>query len=416
MNINPLETAKKQVDIVAKVMGLEPNLVEALKRIERALIVTIPVMMDDGSLKIFEGYRVHHNTVRGPGKGGIRYAPDVNLDEVRALSMWMTWKTAILNLPLGGAKGGVCVNPKDLSKRELERLTRRYTSEIINIIGPDIDIPAPDMNTDGQTMAWVMDSYSMQKGRTIPGVVTGKPVEIGGSVGRQGATGTGMFYVLEELCKKKNLDLKSMSVVIQGFGKVGSVIAKKLHDYGCKILAIQELEGSIYSDYGLDIDALLEWKKQGKLIKDFKNNGVKEIPNEDIFGVKCDVLIPAATENQITKEVAEKIDCKIILEGANGPTTTGADKILNSKGIIVIPDILANSGGVCVSYFEYIQDIHAYYWKLSRIYRELKNIILEAFEKIYNLSIQKKTSLRTAAYIIALSRVAKAVELRGIFP
>jgi len=416
LDINPLDTAKQQVDIVAKVMGLEPNLVEALKRIERALIVTIPVMMDNGSLKIFEGYRVHHNTVRGPGKGGIRYAPNVALDEVRALAMWMTWKTAILNLPLGGAKGGVCVNPKDLSKRELERLTRRYTSEIINIIGPDIDIPAPDMNTDGQTMAWVMDSYSMQKGRTIPGVVTGKPVEIGGSVGRQGATGTGMFYVLEGLCKKKNFDLKSMSVVIQGFGKVGSVIAKKLHDYGCKILAIQELEGSIYSDNGLDIDILLEWKKQGKLLKDYKDNGVKEIPNKDIFGIKCDVLIPAATENQITKEIAEKIDCRIILEGANGPTTTGADIILNSKGIIVIPDILANSGGVCVSYFEYIQDIHAYYWKLSRIYRELKNIILEAFEKIYNLSIQKKTSLRTAAYIIALSRVARAIELRGIFP
>ena len=416
MDIKPYETAKKQVDIVAKIMGLESNLIEALKRIERALIVTVPVMMDDGSLKIFEGYRVHHNTVRGPGKGGIRYAPDVNLDEVRALAMWMTWKTAILNLPLGGAKGGVCVNPKELSKREIERLTRRYTTEIINIIGPDIDIPAPDMNTDGQTMAWVMDAYSMQKGRTIPGVVTGKPVEIGGSVGRKGATGTGMFYVLEELCKKKEFDLKSMSIVIQGFGKVGSVIAKKIYDYGCKILAIQELEGSIYSDKGLNIDALLEWKAQGNLIKDYKNDGAKSIQNEDFFGIKCDVIIPAAMENQITKENAEKIDCKILLEGANGPTTTEADKILNKKGIIVIPDVLANSGGVCVSYFEYIQDIHAYYWKLDRIYRELKNIILEAFEQIYQISVDKKVSLRTAAYIIALTRVAKAIELRGIFP
>lgn len=416
MDINPFETAKKQVDIVAKVMGLESNLVEALKRIERALIVTIPVMMDDGSLKIYEGFRIHHNTVRGPGKGGIRYSPDVNLDEVRALAMWMTWKTAILNLPLGGAKGGVCVNPKELSQREIERLTRRYTTEIINIIGPDIDIPAPDMNTDGQTMAWVMDSYSMQKGRTIPGVVTGKPVEIGGSVGRKGATGTGMFYVLEELCKKKKLDLKSMSVVIQGFGKVGSVISKKLFDYGCKILAIQELEGSIYSDKGLNIDALLEWKIQGNIIKDFKNDGAKTIQKEDLFGIKCDILIPAAMENQITKENAEKIDCKIILEGANGPTTTEADLILNKKGIIVIPDILANSGGVCVSYFEYIQDIHAYYWKLDRIYRELKNIILDAFDQVYQISIDRNVSLRTAAYIIALSRVAKAIELRGIFP
>ena len=416
MDINPFETAKKQVDIVAKVMGLESNLVEALKRIERALIVTVPVMMDDGSLKIFEGYRVHHNTVRGPGKGGIRYAPDVNLDEIRALAMWMTWKTAILNLPLGGSKGGVCFNPKELSKREIERLTRRYTIEIINIIGPDIDIPAPDMNTDSQTMAWVMDSYSMQKGRTIPGVVTGKPVEIGGSVGRQGATGTGMFYVLEELCKKKKLDLKSMSVVIQGFGKVGSVISKKLFDYGCKILAIQELEGSIYSEKGLNIDALLEWKMQGNIINEYKNDGAKPIQNEDFFGIKCDILIPAAMENLITKENAETIDCKIILEGANGPTTTDADLILNKKGIIVIPDILANSGGVCVSYFEYIQDIHAYYWKLNRIYKELKNIILEAFEQVYQISIDKNVSLRTAAYIIALSRVAKAIELRGIFP
>ena len=334
MNVNPFVMAKKQVDIVAKEMGLEPNLVEALKRIERALIVTVPVLMDNGNLKIFEGYRVHHNTVRGPGKGGIRYAPDVNLDEVRALAMWMTWKTAILNLPLGGAKGGVCVNPKELSKREIERLTRRYTSEIINIIGPDIDIPAPDMNTDGQTMAWVMDSYSMQKGRTIPGVVTGKPVEIGGSVGRRGATGTGMFYVLEELCKKKDFDLKSMTVVIQGFGKVGSVIAKKLHDYGCKILAIQELEGTIYSDKGLNIEALLEWKTGGKLIKDYKGEEARAIEKPDQFGIKCDILIPAAMENQITKENANKIDCKIILEGANGPTTTEADKILDKEGII----------------------------------------------------------------------------------
>ena len=416
MKINPLEIAKTQIDIVAKELNLDPNLVEALKRIERALIVTIPVVMDNGKLKIFEGYRVQHNTVRGPGKGGVRFAPNVTLDEVRALAMWMTWKTAILNLPLGGAKGGVCVTPKELTRRELERLTRRYTSEIINIIGPDIDIPAPDMNTDGQTMAWMMDSYSMQKGRTIPGVVTGKPVEIGGSVGRKGATGTGMFYVVEDLCKKENLDLKSMSIVIQGFGKVGSVIAKKMFDYGCKILAIQELEGTIYSENGLNIDKLIDWKEQDNLIKDFKDDGSKPIPNNDLFGIKCDILIPAAAENQITKENAGTIDCKIILEGANGPTTTDADEILNKKGILVIPDILANSGGVCVSYFEYIQDIHAYYWKLDRIYNELKNIILEAFEEVYTIHKERKISLRTAAYVIAVSRVAKAIELRGIFP
>jgi glutamate dehydrogenase (NAD(P)+) len=416
MEINPFDVAKKQVDIVAKEMELEPNLIEAIKRIERALIVTIPVLMDDGTLKVFEGYRVHHNTVRGPGKGGVRYSSKVNLDEVRALSMWMTWKTAILDLPLGGAKGGVCVNPKELSIGEIQRLTRRYTSEIINIIGPDIDIPAPDMNTSGREMAWMMDTYSMNRGRTIPGVVTGKPVEIGGSVGRQGATGTGMFYVLEKLCEELKYDLKSMSAVIQGFGKVGSVIAKRLYDYGAKILAISELEGSVYSEEGLNVDELLKWKKQDKLLKDYKVNGATSMANEKIFEIKCDILIPAAMENQITRENADKVDCKIILEGANGPTTPKADKILSAKGIIVVPDILANSGGVCVSYFEYIQDIHAYFWKIDRIYRELKRIILEAFEDVYNISKERKVSLRTAAYIIAVSRVAKAIELRGIFP
>jgi len=417
MEINPFEMAKKQVDLVAKELKLDPNSVVSLKRVERSLIVSIPVMMDDGSLKIFEGYRVHHNTIRCPGKGGVRYSLDIDLDEVKALAMWMTWKTSLLELPLGGAKGGVCVDPKKLSKRELERLTRRYTAEIINMIGPNIDIPAPDMGTDAQTMAWMMDVYSMQKGKTIPGVVTGKPIEIGGSKGRQGATGTGMFFVIEKLCEKLNYDLKSMSVVVQGFGKVGKVITKKLYEIGCKILAIGETEGGIYSQEGLDIDKLNDWKNEGKLLKDFKDGGTKPISdNTELFKIKCDLLIPAAIENQITKENVDLIDCKIILEGANGPTTLNADKVLNKKGIIVIPDILANSGGVCVSYFEYLQDMHAYFWKLERIYGELKNIILEAFENVYKLSKERNVSLRTAAYIIALSRVAKAIELRGIFP
>ena len=417
MKINPFEMAKKQVDLVAKELNLDPNIVVFLKRVERSLIVSIPVIMDDGSLEIFEGYRIHHNTIRGPGKGGVRYSLDIDLDEVKALAMWMTWKTSLLELPLGGAKGGVCVNPKKLSKRELERLTRRYTSEIINMIGPKIDIPAPDMNTDAQTMAWMMDVYSMQKGRTIPGVVTGKPIEIGGSKGRQGATGTGMFFVIEKFCEKLNYDLKSMSVVVQGFGKVGEVITKKLYEIGCKILAIGEIEGVIYSQEGLDIDKLIAWKNDGKLLKDFKDGGTKPLSdNSELFKIKCDLLIPAAIENQITKDNVDLIDCKIILEGANGPTTIKADEVLNKKGIIVIPDILANSGGVCVSYFEYLQDMHAYYWKLERIYGELKNIILDAFENVYKVSKERNVSLRTAAYIIALSRVAKAIELRGIFP
>jgi len=416
MEINPFDVAKKQLRIVAKEIDLDPNITEYLQRVERSLIVSIPIYMDDGSLKIFEGYRVHHSTIKGPGKGGVRYSPDVNLDEVKALSIWMTWKCSLLNLPLGGAKGGVCVDPKKLSKRELERLTRRYTSEIINIIGPDIDIPAPDMNTDSQTMAWMMDTFSMTHGRTIPSVVTGKPIEIGGSVGRQGSTGQGMFYVLEALCEKLELNLKDMKIVIQGFGKVGSEIAGLIHEYGCKIIAVSELEGGVYCDNGLDINSLVDWKAKNKLLKDYRAQTCKSITNEELFKIKCDVLIPAATENQIVEDNARDIDCRIILEGANGPTTPKADKILNKKGILVVPDILANSGGVCVSYFEYIQDKDSYFWKLDRIYRELKRIILEAFEEVYNLSKERNVSLRTAAYIIAVSRIAKAIELRGIFP
>lgn len=416
MEINPFEVAKTQIDIVAKEIGLEPNITEYLKRVERALIVSIPILMDDGNLKIFEGYRVHHSTVRGPGKGGIRYAPNVNLDEVKALATWMTWKSSLLNLPLGGAKGGIQVDPRKLSRHELERLTRRYTAEIINIIGPDIDIPAPDVNTNAQIMAWIMDVYSMQKGRTIPGVVTGKPIEIGGSVGREPATGVGLYYVLEAMCGKLNLNLKSQTVIIQGFGNVGGTIAKLLNDHGCKILAVSDISGGLYYSNGLDIDKLLTWTQEGNYLQDFKDNKYKLITNEELLESECDILIPAALENQITKNNADKIKSKIILEGANGPTTPEADKILHKNGIYVLPDILANAGGVCVSYFEYIQDIHSYFWKLERINKELKRILVEAFEEVYQVSKDRKISLRTAAYVIAVSRIAKAIELRGFFP
>jgi glutamate dehydrogenase (NAD(P)+) len=371
--LNPFDVAKKQIDIVAEEMGLDPNIREYLKRVERSLIVSIPIMMDDGSLNIFEGYRVHHSTVRGPGKGGIRYSLDVYLDEVKALATWMTFKCSLLNLPLGGAKGGVCVDPRKLSERELERLTRRYTAEIINVIGPDIDIPAPDIATDKKVMSWIMDTYSMQKGRSTPGVVTGKPIEIGGSVGREPATGMGIYYVLQGL-------------------------------------------SGIFYEGGLDIPKLLEWVKQGNYLKDYDDNRYKLITNDELIKSKCDILIPAAIENQITKDNANNINCKIILEGANGPTTPKADKILFKKGIHVVPDILANSGGVCVSYFEYIQDIHSYFWKLDRINKELKRIIIEAFEETYRISQKRKINLRTAAYIIAVVRLAKAIELRGFFP
>jgi glutamate dehydrogenase (NAD(P)+) len=328
----------------------------------------------------------------------------------------MTFKCSLLNLPLGGAKGGVCVDPRKLSERELERLTRRYTAEIINVIGPDIDIPAPDIATDKKVMSWIMDTYSMQKGRSTPGVVTGKPIEIGGSVGREPATGMGIYYVLQGLCEKLNFNYKELSYVVQGFGNVGGTIAELLYNDGCKILAISDISTGIFYEGGLDIPKLLEWVKHGNYLKDYDDNRYKLITNDELIKSKCDILIPAAIENQITKDNANNINCKIILEGANGPTTPKADKILFKKGIHVVPDILANSGGVCVSYFEYIQDIHSYFWKLDRINKELKRIIIEAFEETYRISQKRKINLRTAAYIIAVVRLAKAIELRGFFP
>ena len=408
--------AKKQVDIVAKEMGLDENIKKYLKRIERSLIVSIPIIMDNGELEVFEGYRVHHSTVRGPGKGGIRYSKGVYLDEVKALAMWMTWKNSLLKLPLGGAKGGVCVDPTKLSRNELERLTRRYTAEIINIIGPDIDIPAPDIGTNPQIMAWIMDVYSMQKGKSVPGVVTGKPVEVGGSVGRETATGMGLYFILEALCMKLNLDLKYLNIVIQGFGNVGGNIAQILYEKGVKIVAVSDINGGLYDAGGLNITELIDWRDQNYFLEDFDKFDYDFVSNEEILEIDCNVLIPAAIENQITESNANNVNCQIIIEGANGPTSPEADEILKNRGIIVVPDILANAGGVCVSYFEYIQDIHSYFWKLDRINLELKNILLEAFEDVYALSKEKKVTLRIAAYMIAISRLSKAIELRGIFP
>jgi glutamate dehydrogenase (NAD(P)+) len=415
-DINPFESAKKKLDIAASVIDLNPNTVEYLKKVERSLIITIPVVMDDNSLNIFEGYRVHHSTLRGPALGGLRYSLDVTLDEIKALAFLMTFKSSLLGLPLGGSKGGVRVNTKKLSSNELRRLTRRYTTEIINMIGPDIDILAPDINTDSQTMAIILDTYSMQKGRTIPGVVTGKPIEVGGTVGREDASGTGMFYVLEALNNKQQYNLKSNNVVIQGFGKVGRAVTKKLYDLGCKVIAIADSEGGIYSEKGLNVDKIIDWKKNGNYIKDFQNSGIKCIKNEEIFTIKCDIFIPAATENQIYSGNADDIDCKIILEGADSPTTSKADAILNEKGVIVIPDILANSGGLCVSYFEYVQDIRAYFWNLERVNREMKRILMEAFETMFNFSQKNNVPYRTAAYSLAAEKLARAHELRGLFP
>lgn len=408
--------AKNQIDLVADQMGLNENTRKYLKKVERSLIVSVPVVMDDGSLEIFEGYRVHHSTVRGPGKGGIRFSPDVTLDEVKALATWMTWKNSLLNLPLGGAKGGVCVDPAKLSRNELEKLTRRYTAEIINVIGPDIDIPAPDINTNAQIMAWMMDVYSMQKGRSIPGVVTGKPIEVGGSVGRESATGMGLFYVIEALCNKEAWPLQSSTVAIQGFGNVGGNIAHILHEQGVKIIAISDISGGLFCQDGLDIENLLQWRDDGGFLNEIDEEDYEFVSNEELLTLKCDFLIPAAIENQINYSNAEDINCKFVIEGANGPTTPEADNILRRRNIMVVPDILANAGGVCVSYFEYIQDIHSYFWKLDRIHQELKNILVNTFDEVYKLSKRKRVTLRTAAYMIAIERLARAIELRGIFP
>ena len=415
-DINPFVSAKKKLDIAANVIDLDANTLEYLKKVERSLIVSIPVVMDDGSLQIFEGYRVHHSTLRGPAKGGLRYSPDVTLDEIKALAFLMTFKSSLLELPLGGSKGGVRVDTKQLSLIELRKLTRRYTSEILNMIGPDIDILAPDLNTGEREMAWIMDTYSMNKGRPSPGVVTGKPIEIGGTVGRTDAPGTGMYYILETLCERQNFSLSSSKIAIQGFGKVGTVVAQILSSVGCKIIAISDSVGGIYSDKGLNINKLISWKQNGNILNDYKGSNTKVITNEDLLSTECDILIPAATENQIFSGNADKVNCKILLEGANSPTTSQADEILNEKGIIVIPDILANAGGLCVSYFEYIQDIHSYFWDLERVNREMKRILLRAFELVLNLSRDKEITYRTAAYAIGAERLAKAHELRGLFP
>ncbi|MFO7796722.1 MAG: Glu/Leu/Phe/Val family dehydrogenase [Promethearchaeati archaeon] len=416
IKINPWESAKKKLQIAAKEINMKPNTLNYLNKVERILVVSVPILKDDGNLEIFEGYRCHHSTLRGPAKGGIRYSPDVTMDEIKALAFLMTCKTALLNLPLGGSKGGVRVDPNKLSKKELERLTRRYTAEIINVIGPDLDIPAPDMGTDEQVMAWVFDTYSMQKGRTIPSCVTGKPSEVGGSVGRTGAVGTGMFYILEELCKKKNLDLKSMTIAIQGFGKVGKEIGKKLYDYGCKVIAVSDSKGAILNKNGLDIDSLIKYKNKNNAVKDFNSQNSEIITNSNLLALDCDILCPCATENLLYSGNADNVRAKIILEGANSPTTSKADEIFDNNGIIVIPDILSNSGGVCISYFEYIQDIQSYSWDLERVNREMRTVLLKAFEQVYNLSREKNVSLRTAAYMIAGDRLAKAHEWRDLFP
>lgn len=412
---NPYQLALQQLDCVAKLINLDASVHETLKKPKRELTVNFPVHMDDGSFKVFTGYRVQHNVARGPAKGGIRYSPDTSLDEVRALAMWMTWKCSLARLPYGGAKGGVICNPKILSRHELEHLTRRYATEISIIIGPGCDIPAPDVYTDPQIMAWIMDTYSMHMGYSVPGVVTGKPISIGGSEGRLEATGRGCAIVIGEALERLDLGhLDHITAVIQGSGNVGGVTAKLLNEMGIRVLAISDSRSGIYNPNGLDVPSVLEYKGKEGVLDGFQE--ADSVTNEELLELECTVLVPAALQTQITEQNADKVKARIIAEGANGPTTSTADRILSDKGIFVIPDILANSGGVIVSYFEWVQDLQSFFWSEAEVNDRLKNMMTRSFEEVYSTAQSHKTDMRTAAYILAVNRVAEATIVRGIYP
>jgi len=415
-NYNPYDEMLSCVDNAAEKLGLKYDDYVALRYPERMLSVSLPVKMDDGTLKVFSGYRIQHSSTRGPCKGGIRFHPDVNLDEVKALSAWMTWKCAVVNIPYGGAKGGIAVDPSKLSEGELERLTRRYTAAILPILGPDRDIPAPDVNTNPKIMGWIMDTFSVFKGYPAPEVVTGKPIEIGGSLGRGEATGRGVSIVLDAIAFRKELPLQKAKIAIQGFGNVGGATARSLYSKGYNIVAISDVSCTLYNEDGLNIKALSEYASEKKTIKGYTEKGVTEISKEDFFKLDIDVLILAALENQVTAENANDIKASIIVEGANGPTTTEADEILNKKGVVIVPDILSNAGGVIVSYFEWVQNLQSIFWDEHEIFSLLKKILLKAFDDVYKLSEDKDVTLRTAAYMVAINRVVKATKLRGVFP
>ncbi len=413
-NLNAWENALTQLDDVARRINLDPTVHAVLRKPRRVLVVSVPVMMDDGHMHVFDGYRVQHSLTRGPAKGGIRYHPDVTLDEVKALAMWMTWKCAVVNIPYGGAKGGIACDPKKMSMRELEQMTRRYASEILPIIGPGVDIPAPDVNTNAQVMAWIMDTYSMNKGFTIPGVVTGKPLSVGGALGRNEATARGGAYVMMQLAKSYNMNLSNMTVAVQGYGNAGYFAAEFLRDLGCKIVAVSDSSGAIYKGDGLDPKAVLKHKTDSGSVAGFK--GSDRITNEELLVVKCDILVPAALENVITMENAARVKAKIVLELANGPTTFGADQILCDKGVMVAPDILANAGGVTVSYFEWLQGLVPMPWTERETNLKLRDIMQYATIHVCQRAKDEKIPLRTAALSIAVERVAQATTVRGIYP
>jgi glutamate dehydrogenase (NAD(P)+) len=403
----------QEFDGAARLLGLDQGLWKVLTHPKRQIAVSCPIQMDNGEIEVFTGYRVQYNITLGPAKGGIRYHPNVTLDEVTALAAWMTWKCAVAHIPFGGGKGGIIVDPNRLSRRELEALTRRYIAEIVDAIGPEKDVPAPDVNTNDQIMAWVMDTYSMHVGHTATAVVTGKPIEMGGSLGRREATGRGVMIVTREAAKHLGFDIKGATVAVQGFGNVGSVSADLLAKLGAKIVAVTDWKGGVYNDKGLDIPKMLDYAKQHKTIEGFP--GGEHIENAKLFGLEVDVLVPAALENQITGENAGSIKARMISEGANGPTTPEAHKILHDRGIFVIPDILANAGGVTTSYFEWVQDRHGYFWEEEEVNRRLEAKMCEAFKDVLETSIRYKTDLRTAAYIVAINRVATVTKMRGMY-
>ncbi|MEI2264640.1 Glu/Leu/Phe/Val family dehydrogenase [Erwinia sp. CGal63] len=407
-------TYLQQIDRVAPYLGELSRWIDTLRHPKRALIVDIPLQMDDGTIRHFEGFRVQHNLSRGPGKGGVRYHPNVDLNEVMALSAWMTIKCAAVNLPYGGAKGGIRVDPFKLSEGELERLTRRYTSEIGLVIGPQKDIPAPDVGTNAKVMAWMMDTYSMNQGTTITGVVTGKPVHLGGSLGREKATGRGVFVTGREVARRLNIETDGARLAVQGFGNVGSEAARLFVDAGALVVAVQDHSATLYNAEGIDLAALSEWQTTHKKIAGF--SGAQEIDSEAFWQVPMDILIPAALEGQITRERAEKLSCKLILEGANGPTYPDADDMLASRGITVVPDVICNAGGVTVSYFEWVQDMASFFWSESEINERMDKIMSEAMIHIWDKAREKECSLRTAAYIVACERILMARKDRGIYP
>ncbi len=410
---NPFEAMSERFDRAAQLLDLEPDLYNVLRVPSREIKVYIPVKMDSGRIEVFEGYRVQHNLARGPAKGGIRYAPDVSLDEVKALAAWMTWKCAVVNVPFGGGKGGIICNPWQMSEGELERMTRRYTSALLDFIGPDKDVPAPDMNTNEQTMAWIMDTYSMHARHTDNSVVTGKPVDLGGSLGRREATGRGVLFTVNEAIKRFGLKARDTSVVVQGAGNVGGIGASLMFEQGYKIVAISDMYGGIHDSAGLNIPKVLMHQKQTKSLEGF--DGADYISNEELLELECDVLAPCATENQITFENAHKIKCKILAEGANGPTTPRADKVLYENGVFVIPDILANAGGVTVSYFEWVQDRMGYFWREDEVNQRLEEKMVASFNELTEFSVLHGVDTRTAAYMLAIDRVAYHTKMRGIY-